>query len=187
MKDEEIIELYFKRNERAIEETDSKYGNYLESIAENILNDELDAEECLNDTYLKTWDRIPPTRPRVLKAFLAKITRELALDKYRAIRSKKRGNGTMHEILDELEECIPASNGVEQSILGKELESIVADFVRALPEREAYIFLSRYFYVEDITDISKKYGMSKNNVSVTLSRLRTKLQTRLLKEGYLVS
>lgn len=187
MKDEEIIELYFKRNERAIEETDSKYGNYLESIAENILNDELDAEECLNDTYLKTWDRIPPTRPRVLKAFLAKITRELAFDKYRAIRSIKRGNGTMHEILDELEECIPASNGVEQSILGKELENIVADFVRGLPEREAYIFLSRYFYVEDITDISKKYGMSKNNVSVTLSRLRTKLQTRLLKEGYLVS
>lgn len=108
MKDEEIIELYFKRNERAIEETDVKYGNYLESIANNILNDDLDVEECLNDTYLKTWDKIPPTRPKVFKAFLAKIARELAFDKYRASRSKKRGNGTMHEILDELEECIPA-------------------------------------------------------------------------------
>ena len=163
MKDEEIIELYFKRNERAIEETDVKYGNYLESIANNILNDDLDVEECLNDTYLKTWDKIPPTRPKVFKAFLAKIARELAFDKYRANRSKKRGNGTMHEILDELEECIPASNGVEQSILGQELENIIADYVRSLPEREAFIFLSRYFYADDITAISKKYGISKNN------------------------
>jgi RNA polymerase sigma-70 factor (ECF subfamily) len=187
MKDEEIIDLYFKRDELAIEETDAKYGNYLEAIAVNILDDELDAEECLNDTYLKTWDRIPPTRPRVFKAFLAKITRELAFDKYRAARSKKRGNGVMHEILDELEECIPAVNGVEQAILGKELECIIADFVGTLPKKDAYIFLSRYFYAEDITAISKKYGMSKNNVSVTLSRLRSKLQTRLLREGYLVS
>lgn len=187
MKDEEIIELYFKRNERAIEETDVKYGNYLESIANNILNDDLDVEECLNDTYLKTWDKIPPTRPKVFKAFLAKIARELAFDKYRANRSKKRGNGTMHEILDELEECIPASNGVEQSILGQELENIIADYVRSLPEREAFIFLSRYFYADDITAISKKYGISKNNVSVTLSRLRAKLRTRLVKEGYLAS
>ena len=181
MKDDEIIELYFKRNERAIQETDFKYGNYLESIADNILNNKLDTEECLNDTYLKTWDRIPPTRPRVLKAFLAKITRELAFDRYRAARSKKRGSGTIHEVLDELEECIPAT------IIGKELETIIADFVRGLPEKEAYIFLSRYFYVEDISDISKKYGISKNNVSVILSRLRSKLQTRLVKEGYLVS
>ncbi len=187
MKDDEIIELYFKRNERAIQETDFKYGNYLESIADNILTNKLDTEECLNDTYLKTWDRIPPTRPRVLKAFLAKITRELAFDRYRAARSKKRGSGTMNEVLDELEECIPALNSVESSIIGKELETIIADFVRGLPEKEAYIFLSRYFYVEDISAISKKYGISKNYVSVILSRLRSKLQTRLVKEGYLVS
>jgi RNA polymerase sigma-70 factor (ECF subfamily) len=187
MKDQEIIEMYFKINERAIEETDYKYGNYLESIAVNILNDRQDTEECINDTYLKTWDRIPPTRPRMLKAFLAKITRELAFDRYRASRSKKRGSGTIHEVLDELEECIPATNGVEQSILESELQGIIADFVKGLPEKEAYIFLSRYFYVEDIATISKKFDITKNNVSVTLSRLRAKLQVRLMKEGYLVS
>ena len=187
MRDEEILDLYFRRDERAIAETDNKYGNYCEKIAGNILESDLDVEECVDDTYMKAWNKIPPTRPRVFKAFLAKITRELAFDRYRCMTSKKRGNGVMEEVLEELEACIPDHCNVEDSILGTELATIVRDFLNSLPEKEAYIFLSRYFYAEDLLSISKKFGISKNNVSVILNRLRGKLRTKLVKEGYLAS
>lgn len=187
MRDEEIIDLYFRRDEMAITETDNKYGNYCEKIAGNILKDNLDVEECVNDTYLKTWNKIPPTRPKIFKAFLAKITRELAFDRYRSLTSKKRGNGVIEEVLEELKECIPDHSDVEQEILGGELAVIVRDFVNSLSEKEAFIFLSRYFYAEDLSSISKKFDMSKNNVSVTLGRLRRRLQNELVKEGYLAS
>ena len=187
MKDEEIIELYFKRNERAIEETDIKYGRYSQTIAGNILWDEQDIEECIDDTYMKMWHRIPPTRPLILRAFVGKIVREIALNMYKASKAKKRGEGVVSELLDELEECIPASNNVEHSILGNELAEIIGDFVRELDERDAYIFTSRYFYTLDIADIAEKFGMTRHNVTVVLSRLRNKLQTRLVKEGYLAS
>lgn len=106
---------------------------------------------------------------------------------YRSLTSKKRGQGAVEEVLEELEECIPDHNNVEQEVLGNELAVIVKDFVNSLPEKEAYIFLSRYFYAEDLSSISKKFDMSKNNVSVTLGRLRGKLQNKLVKEGYLAS
>ncbi|WP_458458790.1 RNA polymerase sigma factor [Pseudobutyrivibrio sp.] len=187
MKDEQIIELYFKRDERAIEETDIKYGDYCEAIAGNILWNKQDVEECVDDTYMKTWNRIPPTRPRIFKAFVGKITRELAFDMYKASKSLKRGGGVMHEILDELEECIPDSSNVEASILGNELADIIRDFVNSLEEKEAYIFTSRYFYAEEIGGIADKYGITKHNVTVILGRLREKLKKTLVKEGYLAS
>lgn len=187
MKDEEIIELYFKRDERAIEETDYKYGDYCASIADKILKNELDVEECLDDTYLKAWTSIPPTRPEILRIFLGKITRNLAFDRYKMQNAKKRGAGNVEEVLDELQECIPATHNVEQSVLANELSFIINDFVKNLPEKEALIFVGRYFYTEDISAIAKRLGMTNNNVSVTLNRLRAKLQKRLLKEGYLAS
>ena len=187
MKDEEIIELYFKRNERAIEETDIKYGGYLTSIAKNILKCIEDVEETLDDTYMKAWKRIPPTRPQILRIFLGKMTRNIAFNKYESMNAKKRGGGEIAAVLDELEECIPDANDVETAILGAELSKIINDFVNCLPEKEAYIFSCRYFYTEDISTIARKYNMTNNNVSVMLSRLRAKLQRRLVKEGYLAS
>ena len=185
MKDEEIIDLYFQRNERAIEETDNKYGNYCGTIAGNILWDELDIEECLDDTYMKVWHKIPPTRPRIFKAFVGKITREIALNKWKASRTQKRGGGVVDQLIDELAECIPDKNNVELSVIGNELTGIINDFIRGLNEKEAYIFTSRYFYAEDISAIASKYDMTKHNVTVLLGRLRKKLQARLEKEGYL--
>lgn len=187
MKDEEIIDLYFRRDEKAIEQTDLKYGRYCKTIAKNILWNEQDIEECLDDTYVKVWNRIPPTRPRIFRAFIAKITRDLALNIFNAGRSSKRGGGVINEVLDELAECIPAGNDVEDTILEKELEGMIRDFVNSLDQRDAYIFTSRYFYAEEISNIATRYSMTKHNVTVTLGRLRKKLQGRLVKEGYLAS
>lgn len=187
MKDEEIIELYAARDEKAITETDIKYGAYCKSIAQGILENMSDTEECVNDTYLRVWNKIPPTRPKVFKAFLAKIVRELSFDRYRLIKASKRGGGVITGVLDELEECIPSPCLVEEEIMQAELADIVRIFVRSLPEKEAMIFLSRYFYVEDIESIAKRFGMTKSNISTTLCRLRRKLQKRLVKEGYMAS
>lgn len=187
MRDEDIIELYFKRNERAIEETDYKYGHYLLAIADNILKNELDVEECIDDTYLKAWKTIPPTRPEILRIFLGKITRNLAFDRYKKLTTKKRGSGKIDEVLDELNDCIPTNIDVEQQVLANELSLIVDDFVKSLPEKEALVFVGRYFYTESISAIANKLGMTNNNVSVTLSRLRGKLRKKLVKEGYLAS
>ena len=187
MKDEDIVELFFHRDERAIGETARKYGNYCQTIAINILGNSQDVDECLDDTYMKVWDSIPPTRPRIFKAYLAKVTRNLAFNMFRKSRTKKRGSGVVAEVLDELYECIPDDSNVEQKLLEKELASIIREFVRNLPERDADIFTCRYFYTESIDEIAGKFNLKKNNVSVILNRLREKLSKKLKKEEYLVS
>ena len=185
MEDRNIVELFFKRDQQAIRETDNKYGSYCKMIAGNILKSFQDVEECIDDTYIKLWNKIPPSRPIAFKGFIGKITRELAYDRYRAGSAKKRGGGEIEAVLEELDECIPDSGSVESSIMGNELAGIVSDFVKKLPEKEAYIFLGRYFYAYDIAFIAGKFGMTKGNVSVTLTRIRNKLKERLMKEGYL--
>lgn len=185
MEDRNIVELFFKRDQQAIRETDNKYGSYCKMIAGNILKSFQDVEECIDDTYIKLWNKIPPSRPIAFKGFIGKITRELAYDRYRAGSAKKRGGGEVEAVLEELDECIPDSGSVESSIMGNELAGIVSDFVGKLPEKEAYIFLGRYFYAYDIAFIARKFGMTKGNVSVTLTRIRNKLKERLMKEGYL--
>ena len=140
MDDLQIIELYFARDEQAIKETDSKYGKLCHSIAYNILNNREDSEECVNDTWLKTWDMIPPTRPQCFRLFLAKIVRNLSFNKYKAKHTDKRGNGEISLILDELEECIAEKSAVEEFFLAKELKNTINAFVSALPERECNIF-----------------------------------------------
>lgn len=187
MKDEDIINLYFMRDERAIEETDLKYGKYCKTIVKNILQNAQDIEECLDDTYMKMWKRIPPAKPLILRAFIGKIARDLALNMFYASKRVRRGGGVVNEILEELDECIPDNNDVEHFVLRNELSNIIRTFVNELGQRDAYIFTSRYFYAEDISSIARKYGMTRHNVTVTLSRLRKKLQCRLEKEGYLAS
>ncbi len=184
MEDKQIIELYWQRNEAAITETDNKYGKYCFSIAYNVLNDNLDSEECVNDTYLRAWNSIPPQRPDVFKLFLAKITRNLSFNRYNAKTAEKRGGTEADLILDELSNCIPSKENVEREVESNELGRIIREFARALPERECNIFVRRYFFSESIRDIAARYGLSESNVSVILNRIRIKLKKQLAKEGF---
>ena len=166
MNDGDIIELYFLRDERAISETDAKYGKYLFSVAYNIVHDRLDCEECLNDTYLDAWNAMPPERPAVLKAFLATIMRRRAIDRYKSERRKRRIPSELTVSLSELEFTL--SDDTPQSELEAEaLSRTISDFVRSLPERRAYIFMSRYYAARPIRDIQQgacvnKAGPSEN-------------------------
>ena len=184
MKDSKIIELYWQREPDAIAETDRKYGSYCFTIAHNILRNREDSEECVNDTWLRAWNVIPPKRPDVLQMFLARITRSIAFNRWSAQNAKKRGGGEIVLVLDEFSECIAGKNDVESEIEEKELSECVRLFVRALPVRDGNVFVRRYFFNETITEIAEKYGLSRDNVTVILSRTRKKLKTHLQREGY---
>lgn len=186
MEDEQILDLYFSRNEQAIEETDRKYGGYCFSLANSILQNQQDAEETVSDTYLKAWNAIPPKRPAVLKMFLAKITRNLAFSRWRNFSAQKRGRGEMPLVLEELEDCIPSQANVEDNLDARELTRAVQMFLNTLPIRERDIFLRRYFFVEESTVIAKRYGMKPATILRTLSRTRGKLKTYLTQEGYAI-
>ena len=183
MEDYQIVELYFQRNADAIKETDSKYGSYCFAIANNILHNKEDSEECVNDTWFHAWNVMPPQRPTRLRLFLAKITRNLSFNRFQAQGAKKRGGGEMHLVLDELAECIAHESNTENEYLAKELEESIRLFVRTLPERDGNIFVRRYFYTESISVIANRYKISANNVMVILSRTRKKLKKHLEKEG----
>lgn len=183
MKDTEIIELYFKRDENAIIVSEKKYGSYCRKIAYSVLENSEDTEECINDTWLRAWKAMPPQRPDCLSAFFAKITRNLAFDRYKALHNKKRGEITL--ILDELSECIPSSENTEQTIILSELAQKLNQFLHGLPERERHIFLSRYWYSESIQKISKQFSLSVSNVKTILFRTRQKLKTFLEREKLL--
>lgn len=183
MNDQQIVELYWQRDTSAIQETSKKYGAYCYSIANNILNNKEDSEECVNDAWLKTWNAIPPQRPAILQMFLAKITRNLSLDRFLSCTAQKRGGGEMTLVLDELAECIPSSSDVASEYERKELGRFIRKYVGSLPERDRNIFLRRYFFTDPIADIAIRYGLSENNVTVILSRTRKKLKNRLQKEG----
>lgn len=185
MEDSQIIELYWQRNADAISETAGKYGAYCFQIADNILYDTEDSEECLNDTWLRAWDAMPPERPNVLRMFLAKITRNLSFDRFHARNAKKRGGGEMVLVLDELEECVAGRADVETAYEGKELSQCIGRFVRGLSERDGNVFVRRYFFTDPVAAIARRYGLTDNNVMVILSRTRKKLKLELRKEGYL--
>lgn len=184
MEDFRIIELYFARDERAIAETSEKYGRYCFAVANNLLADEPESEECVNDTYMRAWNTIPPTRPSIFRAFLAKITRNLALDRIDKRKAEKRG-GNLAESLDELSECVGGSDGFEQLEL-RELTKIINDVLKAESELSRNIFIRRYFYLDSIADISKKYHLKEANVKTILYRTRQRLAKRLAKEGIIV-
>ena len=185
MEDNQIVELYWQKNADAISETASKYGSYCFAIAENILHNTEDSEECVNDTWLRAWDAIPPQKPDVFRTFLAKITRNLAFNRFNARNAQKRGSGETALVLDELAECLGGGTDAETAYETKELRQCIRHFVRSLPEREGNVLVRRYFFAEPIADIAKRYGLTKNNVTVILSRTRRKLKAHLVKEGYL--
>ncbi|MEN6308563.1 hypothetical protein SDC9_49844 [bioreactor metagenome] len=185
MEDNEIIEFYWRRSEQAIQESGSKYGSYCLSIANNILSNLQDSEECVNSTWLNAWNAIPPQRPNHLSAFFAKITRNLSINKLKARTAEKRSGNEATVVIDELGECLSASDNVEAEYQGKELGEKISQFLRTLSERECNMFIRRYFYVQPVGEIAKHYRLKESNVLVILSRTRKKLRFYLQKEGYM--
>ena len=186
MDDKEIIELYNNRDEKAIEETSTKYGNFCYTIAYNILSDKEDSEECLNDTWLGVWNSIPPTQPKSLKYYLAGIVRNLSLKLFRNKHRQKRNEDNVSYVLDEIEEITRDTVNIEDEVGERELERSINVFLRTLTEKERCIFLRRYYFMDSLKEISKKSNMSETAVAVNLARTRKKMKEYLIKEGYSV-
>ena len=182
--DEAIIELYWNRNESAIIETDRKYKGYLYTIAYNILHDSMDCEECLNDTYLGTWNTIPPERPSIFQAFLSKIMRNTAVVRYKRNTASKRIPSEMTVSLAELGDSMPYSPSAEDEYLVSQVSRVVSDFLRSLPERNAFIFICRYYCSDRIADIAAMLHISERTVFRELTAMREELKGILTKEGY---
>ena len=183
MEDARIIDLYWERSEAAITETSAKYGKYCYAIAYNILSDSQDADESVNDTYLKAWDSIPPQRPTILSAFLGKITRRISIDKWRSRNAEKRGGGEIIFALDELSECVPSTSNVENAVETAELERVIDSFVMSLPAVERRVFICRYWYLDSVSEICQQFSFSHGKVTMMLHRTRAKLLSCLKKEG----
>lgn len=183
MDDLQIIDLYFARNEKAVEETRRQYGRLIRSVAMGILRSLPDAEECENDTYLKTWQAIPPARPKIFSAFVSRISRNLALDRYDQIHAARRGGGEIPLLLDELAECIPDKNSVEREIEGRELTGRLNIFLGQLEPETRNIFLRRYWFGDRIQEIAGRSGCGVSKVKMTLLRTRKALEKFLDGEG----
>lgn len=184
MTDGEIIELYNKRDERAVKETQNAYGRYCETIARNILGDEQEARECVNDAFLKAWENIPPERPRSLSAYLAVITRNEALLRYRRESAQKRGKGSVPLVLDDFAELIPSGSDVEKTAEHREIVAEISRYLAKLSENNRAIFILRFFCFEEIGDIALRLGLSKRAVSATLYRTKKQIKKHLIEEGY---
>lgn len=185
MDDKAILDLYWSRSEKAISETDSKYGAYCFCIAYNILNNREDSEESVSDTYLAAWNSMPPKRPALLSAFLGKITRYISLDHWKKRSRLKRGGGEMELCLDELGDCVSGRESTEDKVIRQETVAAVNQFLSTLSETERKVFLCRYWYLDSVKDIAERFGFSPNRTSVLLRRVRQKLNTYLAKEGLL--
>ena len=180
MQDREIVELYFKREEQALEKTAEKYKNYCVSIAERILGNREDAEEIWNDVLSAAWDSVPKIKPERLDLYLGKIARNAALKKLESERSKKRDGGIKLQ-LDELAEAIPAPlSGTEADSIA--LRDFLNGFIRSLPKEQRKIFIKRYWLCEEIKSIAEESGYSENKVSLILFRIRKRLKKELDKE-----
>ncbi|MBR5565992.1 MAG: sigma-70 family RNA polymerase sigma factor [Roseburia sp.] len=183
MDDKQIIDLYWARSEFAISETANKYSKYCHTIAFNILHNNEDSEECVNDTYMRAWRAMPPQNPNRLSTFLGKITRNLALNKYEKYTTTKRGCGQMPLALEELQDCIPATNSVEQTIEDVALAEIFNRFLARLPTNTRKIFMRRYWYLSPVKEIAADYNYSESKVKMILLRARNELKQLLEKEG----
>lgn len=182
--DHRIVDLYWLRDEAAIEQTAEKYGSRLRALAYGIVNDRQTAEECENDTYVEAWNTIPPHEPRgYLYAFLARITRHISLNCCRD-RSRLKRNAWLCEFSAELEQCIPAPDDVACRVDDMTLRETLDRFLRMLSEEKRNIFVRRYWYLDSIADISERFSLSESKVKMTLSRCRRQLRAYLEKEGY---
>ena len=184
MEDGQIVRLYWERNQQAIVETQKKYGSYCRKIADNILNNGEDAEECVNDTYLNAWNAMPPERPRVLATYLGKLTRNLAFNRYRHDHAEKRGGGQLPLVLEEIGEFVSGRDSVEQEADMQELVCAINAFLGTLSPKKRSIFLCRYWYTDSVADIAARHGMSAGAVSVQLNRMRMKLHKYLVERGF---
>ena len=183
MEDEQIVDLYWARDERALAESERKYGGYCLTVARNILADGEDARECVNDTWLGAWNAMPQDRPTRLGAYLAAITRRTAINRWKAARTQKRGGGETPLVIEELAECVAKDESVEARLEAEELGRAVAALVRALPDTERRVFLCRYWYLDSIADIAAAFGFSQSKVKSMLARTRKKLLVHLRREG----
>ena len=183
MLDEQIIELFFKRSEQAISELDDKYGKVFHNLSYNILNDCLDAEECVNDSYLGVWNVIPPEKPNPLLTFVCKIVRNISIKKYHAKTAIKR-NSAYDIAMSEVANYILSPNNVEAEIEAKELAHIIETFLDTLTVENRVIFMRRYWYSDPVKDIAKMAHSTTNSVTVRLFRIRGKLRLYLEKEGF---
>lgn len=181
--DDEILQLFYHRVEYAISAVEEKYGRLCRSVARGILKDERDVEECVNDTCMRAWNAIPPEKPRSLEAYLVRITRNLALDRYAYHHSQKRETA-LTEAYEELEACLPlAKDGPEEAAMVQELQRTLNDFLRAQPEDARRFFLRRYWYGESIAEIAEACGASSGRIRSSLFRTRARLRRRLEEEG----
>lgn len=185
VEDGAIVDMYFARDERAIAETGNKYGGYLNRVAMNVLEDALDASECVNDTYLGAWNAMPPTRPAVLKAFLGKLTRRISLNRLRRRLTLRRGGGEAAASIEELGEILPSSDDAESKAEARELTRALDRFLGELPARERDIFMRRYWYFDSLATIARASGKSEAAVKSQLHRTREKLRGFLEEEGWL--
>jgi len=186
MDDQIILDMFFARQETALIETKQKYGQRLHHTSMNILHNYEDAEECVNDTLLKAWDAIPPTRPTSFGAYLAKITRNLSINKWEAGSAAKRGGGSIPLLLSELEDCIPASGGLEEICEAKFLTESINSFLSTVSQTARVTFTLRYFHGESIQSISKQFKISESKTKSILFRVRKKLKIHLEKEGIVI-
>jgi RNA polymerase sigma-70 factor (ECF subfamily) len=182
MDDQQIVDLYWQRDEKAIDQTQKKYGKYCHTIAYAILHSHEDAEECVNDTYLRAWGAIPPAKPGRLSTFLGKITRNLSLDRYEKNTAQKR-SGPVELVLDELSECIPDADSALDPIDMIALGDAINAFLGGLPQKTRQIFLRRYWYMSPVKEIARDMGMSEGTVKVSLMRTRESFKAYLEKEG----
>lgn len=186
MTDYDIVKLYHTRSEKAIDETQKKYGTYCTAIAENILHNNADSEECVNDTYLKAWNSMPPHKPQRLSTFLGKITRNLAINRYKHYSAQKRGNGEAELILSELENCLPSDFATEKAFDEALLIKSIESFLQKESKERRTIFIKRYWYMCSVKKISKELKISEGKIKSVLFRQRTKLKQHLEKEGIVI-
>ena len=182
MEDREIVQLYWARDERAIAESEHKYGAFCRGVALRVLENVEDSEECVSDTWLRSWNVIPPQRPTLLGAFLARITRNLALDRWRREHAAKRFGGETALALEELGDCV-SGEAMEDEVTRRELARALHAFLRGLPEGDRRVFLRRYWSVETLERIAKQEGMSVSALHRRLRKLRAALAAHLRKEG----
>ena len=185
MEDNQILDLYFAREEQAIRETQEKYGGYCYSIAYNILENREDAEESVSDTYLAAWNAMPPRRPSALQAFLGKITRNSAIDRWRKRSAFKRTGGELTVALEELKEVAGDSETPETQALRRELARELTRYLENLDTTRRGVFLCRYWYLDSVGEIAEKTGFSQSKIHSMLHKMRMDLKKQLVKEGLL--
>ena len=185
LSDSEIISLFFDRNEKAIAAVSQKYGGYCNTVIRNILENHQDAEECLNDTWMKAWESIPPEKPRNLGGFLVRLAKNICLNRYALSHAKKRGSGEVSLVIDELSECIADKNDVEKTFEQKLITNTINEFLRSLPPEKRDIFVLRYWYCLPVAELARKMGISRSSAAVSLTRTRRSLTAYLKKKELL--